>query len=244
MPVSYWDLEEDTLITLVLPDKDAPAGVNQYLLVIQLGDSGVGTVRVLADGALELDTDGEVVVRMLDENESAALSERIGIDVTGEGDIELVNEVIGDSGDNVFDMHQRSGDLLFVDTAGDDVYLSGDGDDVLLGVLPGDSDFAVRGDNRFLGGDGNDLYAGFTVGDMFYGGPGSDLAIIDGLSTDYTWIPATPQQVTAAKALDPTVTAGYVIKDKVSSAQGFLWNVEALEFNGDDRTIDLNPLVA
>ncbi len=242
-PVSYWDLDEDTLITLVLPDKDAPAGVKQYLLVVQLGDSGVATVRVLADGILELDTDGEVVVRMLDENESAALSERIGIDVTGEGDIELVNEVIGDSGDNIFDMHQRSGDLLFVDTAGDDVYLSGDGDDVLLGVLPGDADFAVRGDNRFLGGDGDDLYAGFTVGDMFYGGPGSDLAIIDGLSTGYTWIAATPQQVTAARALDPTVTSGYVVQDKLSSAQGFLWNVEALEFNGNDQTIDLNPLV-
>ena len=242
-PVSYWDLDEGDRIALVVPDSSAAAGVKQYLLVVEFVDGGLGTVRVLPDGALELDGDGEVVVNLLDENEIAAISERAGIDVTGDGEVDDLSEVVGDAGDNIFDMHERSGDLLFVDTPGDDIYLAGSGDDVLLGLLPDDSEFAARGDNRFIGGEGDDLYAGFTTGDAFFGGPGSDTAIVDSASTNYTWKLATPQQVATAKALDPTVTFGYVMEDKVSGAQAQLWNVETLEFNGNDEVVSLlNPL--
>jgi len=178
-PVSYWDLDEGDRIALVVPDSSAAAGVKQYLLVVEFVDGGLGTVRVLPDGALELDGDGEVVVNLLDENEIAAISERAGIDVTGDGEVDDLSEVVGDAGDNIFDMHERSGDLLFVDTPGDDIYSAGSGDDVLLGLLPDDSEFAARGDNRFIGGEGDDLYAGFTTGDAFFGGPGSDTAIVD-----------------------------------------------------------------
>jgi hypothetical protein len=125
--------------------------------------------------------------------------------------------------------------------AGDGTYLLGDGNDVLIGLLPSDAGYATLGDNVFKGGNGGDRFLNIGDSDVFIGGAGNDAVLLPGVK---------PSDLTRAASADTDallrqahgVPDSFLRVYSASTGGFYLSSVEYLEFAGDGSRIDLQSL--
>jgi hypothetical protein len=232
-PVNVYDFEEGVEAVIVLPGTAA----DSFLVYFQFSDDDVAAVTVTSTGEIELASNGDIVFTELTPEVEAQIERATGIDVARDGDTAALSPLItGDAGDNVFDSRGDGTDDRYKDSTGDDTYFGGEGDDLLIGILSGEVNFASRGSNVFYGGEGDDRYAGMGDGDIFLGGSGVDAVWVNGASTAFDLFRATPEQLALAQAFDDTVETGYVIRDKASGAIMAAFDAESVEFALDGVT--------
>jgi hypothetical protein len=125
--------------------------------------------------------------------------------------------------------------------AGDGTYLLGDGNDVLIGLLPSDAGYSTLGDNVFKGGNGGDRFLNIGDSDVFIGGAGNDAVLLPGVK---------PSDLTRAASADTDallrqahgVPDSFLRVYSASTGGFYLSSVEYLEFAGDGSRIDLQSL--
>ena len=224
--VNLYDFEDGIEPVIVVPGPSS----NTYLVYFQFSDDDVAAVTVSATGAIAT-TDGEIVFTELTAAIEALIERSTGIDVARDGDTAALSPLItGDAGDNTFDSRGDGTHDRYKDSTGDDTYFGGEGDDLLMGILAGEANFASRGSNVFYGGEGNDRYAGMADGDIFLAGSGSDAVWINGASTAFDLFRATPEQLALAQAFDDSVSTGYVVREKASGSLIAAFDAESVEF--------------
>jgi uncharacterized repeat protein (TIGR02059 family) len=250
-PLSWWDIEEDGEVLAVIPDPDGPSG--QYLLVLALDGEGLYAATVEANGALRL-RDGAFELTELSDQQVSILEDDLGFSLDDDGGVDLLTEVKGDADDNFFNLEDRGGDILFVDTPGDDIYIAGEGDDTLLGMLDSETGSVARGGNIFAGGVGDDFFVGIGFGnpgagglsDQFFGGAGTDVALLQRAKANVSILPASGEQVKTARAIDENVQKGFVVMELDNGSptgRSFaVWDVEKLMFQTSSATEELNLL--
>jgi Ca2+-binding RTX toxin-like protein len=139
--------------------------------------------------------------------------------------------ITGNADDNTFDSRGDGTSDRYKDSTGDDTYLGGEGDDLLIGILSGETNFASRGVNVFYGDDGNDRFAGMGDGDIFLAGAGDkDSVWVNGARSAFEILLATPEQMALARAFDESVTSGYVIREIASGSIAAVFDAELIEF--------------
>ena len=232
-PINLYDFDDGIEFTAVVKAPDSTSTAPKYLLYLQFGDDGVATVTVLNNGAILLDKDGEIVVgEPLTPQQEAELEKASGIDLGRDGDTAAESPLItGNADDNTFDSRGDGTSDRYKDSTGDDTYLGGEGDDLLIGILSGETNFASRGVNVFYGDDGNDRFAGMGDGDIFLAGAGDkDSVWVNGAQSAFEILLATPEQMALARAFDESVTTGYVIREVASGSIAAVFDAEMIEF--------------
>lgn len=231
-PINLYDFDEGIEFTAVVKAPDSTDGP-KYLLYVQFGDDVVATVTVQKTGAILLDTNGEILVGApLTPQQEAELEKASGIDLGRDGDTTAESPLItGNAEDNTFDSRGDGTNDRYKDSTGDDTYLGGEGDDLLIGILSGEANFASRGVNVFYGDDGNDRFAGMSDGDIFLAGAGDkDSVWVNGARAAFEILLATPEQMALARAFDESVTTGYVIREIASGSIAAVFDAEMIEF--------------
>jgi hypothetical protein len=214
-----------------------PSNPQQYLLFILGSDDELAAVKVgAATGEIVL-VDGEIEFADISPALESQLERETGLDLERDGDTEALSPLItGDASDNFFNTIGDETSDRFKDSSGDDIYFSGERDDLLLGILSGEPNFGSRGANTFFGGEGNDRMAGLGDGDVFFGGDGDKDAVwINGASTAYQILPATSGQLAFAQEVaagfgEEVPSGGHAIREIASGAVSFVWDVEIVEF--------------
>jgi VCBS repeat-containing protein len=246
-PINLYDFEDGIEFTAVVKAPDSTTSDPKYLLYLQFGDDDVATVTVQKTGAILLDSEGEVLVGApLTPQQEAELEKASGIDLGRDGDTAAESPLItGNAEDNTFDSRGDGTSDRYKDSTGDDTYLGGEGDDLLIGILSGEANFASRGVNVFYGDDGNDRFAGMGDGDIFLAGPGDkDSVWVDGARAAFEILLATPEQMALARAFDESVTAGYVIREIASGSIAAVFDAEMIEFAVGGFSGQLSSLAA
>ena len=232
-PINLYDFEDGIEFTAVVKAPNATVADPKYLLYLQFGNDNVATVTVQKTGAILLDSEGEVLVGApLTAVEEAELEKASGIDLGRDGDTAAESPLItGNAEDNTFDSRGDGTKDRYKDSTGDDTYLGGEGDDLLIGILSGEANFASRGVNVFFGDDGNDRFAGMGEGDIFLAGLGDkDSVWVNGARAAFEILLATPEQMALARAFDESVTAGYVVREIASGSIAAVFDAELIEF--------------
>ena len=244
-PINLYDFEDGIEFTAVVKAPDSTDSNPKYLLYVQFGDDEVATVTVQKTGAILLDTNGDIVVGApLSAEQEAELEKASGIDLGRDGDTAAQSPLVtGNAEDNTFDSRGDGTSDRYKDSTGDDTYLGGEGDDLLIGILSGETNFASRGVNVFYGDDGNDRFAGMGDGDIFLAGAGDkDSVWVNGAREAFEILIATPEQMALARAFDEGVTAGYVVREIASGSIAAVFDAELIEFAVGGFSGQLNSL--